>query len=132
LYFLILHLYAINIPYYPTVQKLEVIEKNTNDIILQQDLNSFNSCNANNVCEFERGENGSSCIADCGVSSPKYSKETQQLFNSNNGEIKDSNGAVVLKENKAETTFSWAAIIAGVVIMGGILAFIIIKKRRHE
>ncbi len=122
---------SLSIPHYSTIKKLEIVKKDTGTVVLEQDLKNFNNCNANNICEFEHGENGISCIADCGVSNPNYSKETQQLLNANNGEIKDAQGKLLLREDKPETTFSWAAIIFGVVIIGGIMGYIIIKKRRH-
>ncbi len=123
--------FSLDVPYYPTLKQLEIKDSKSNTKIIDYDLSSISTCNVNKVCEFERGENGSSCIADCGTSNPNYSKETKSLLASNNGEIINESGKVLLKDNKSQTTFSWGALIAGVAIIGAIIVYVIIKRRRH-
>lgn len=123
--------FSLNVPYYPTIKALEIIENSSQKTILEKSLEELSTCNANEICEFEKGENGSSCIVDCGVSNPKYSKETKQLLAANNGSISDEKGVVVLKDTPQSSASAWA-IVTIVILATGAIAFIIIRRRRNE
>lgn len=123
--------FSLNVPYYSTVKALEIIENSSQTTILEKNLAELSTCNANEVCEYEKGENGSSCIVDCGVTNPNYSKETKRLLAANNGIISDEKGAVVLKETPRSSASAWA-IITVTILAAGVLTFILIRHRRHE
>lgn len=123
--------FSLQVPYYSTVKALEIIDNSNQKTILEKSLSELSTCNANEICEFEKGENGSSCIVDCGVTSPKYSKETKRLLAANNGIISDEQGAVVLKDTPRSSASVWA-IVTIVILATGTIAFIIIRRRRNE
>jgi hypothetical protein len=86
------------VPYFSTVIRAEIIDKLTGKKILEADLSKFVSCNGNRICEFEKGENIETCLNDCGNSSVKFSNQTKNLLDDNNGTIRDDKtGEVLLK-----------------------------------
>lgn len=122
--------FSLTIPYFPTITKMQIFEKDSQQPILEQDLNYINTCNANGICELERGESGSDCIIDCGVSHPKYSQATQKLLDANNGVITNAQGELVLKGVPRSSAPIWAIITAiGIVVLIAII--IIIRKRKY-
>ncbi len=123
--------FSLTVPYFSTIQKMQVFENNNQTPILEQDLSSVNTCNANGVCEFEKGESGAGCIIDCGITNPTYSAQTKALLNKNNGVIKDETGKVVLTEVKQSSAVTWGIITAiALVTAGGV--FLYIRHRRYE
>jgi len=122
--------FSLTVPYYPTIKKLTIIKTSNQEVILEKDLGDISICNTNKVCEFEKGENAADCIPDCGVSHPKYSKQTAELLKTKNGIITDTAGKTLLKEVEKSQAGTWA-IVTVVVIAGLVIAFIIIRRKRY-
>jgi len=122
--------FSLSVPYYSTLKKLTILETKSNKSILEKDLSFVSTCNTNNICEFEKGEDASNCLLDCGVSQPKYSKETEQILKAKNGIITDANGKILLKEAPKSTATTWA-IVTIIIIAGAIATFIIIRRKRY-
>jgi len=92
---------SFEVPYFSIVNRFQVVSA-TGATVLQGDLSKFVTCNANGICEFEKGENNQTCLSDCASGNVKYSPQTQALLDKNNGVIKDpQSGAPILYKSGA-------------------------------
>lgn len=68
--------FALEIPYYETVYKIELYNKENSLLLI--DTSGFASCNLDNACQSALGENESSCVHDCSVKTDlsKFSQPT--------------------------------------------------------
>lgn len=121
--------FSLVVPYYPTIKKLEILQTRNNQKFLEQDLGALSTCNTNDICEFEKGEDASNCINDCGITHPNYSQATKKLLEKNNGIVTDPNGKILLRGQANSSATVWAIITAFVIV--GLIIFIIIRKRKY-
>ncbi|NTW13575.1 MAG: hypothetical protein HGA31_00900 [Candidatus Moranbacteria bacterium] len=91
--------FPFKVPYFSIVNRFQVTLVKTGEVLLEGNLAEFVKCNANGICEFEKGENMGTCLTDCASGNVKYSLSTQQLLDQNNGLIRDpQTGAELLRE----------------------------------
>lgn len=86
--------FEVVIPYYEHIVNINIL-KNTS-IIDSVDVSQYSTCNSNNICEYEKGENTNSCIADCIGDNIQFSDETIRTLQAQNGVIRNEAGAVLL------------------------------------
>lgn len=99
--------FILDIPYISIATSLKIFNKATEKEILKTDLSEFLSCNRNGICEFEKGENVSTCILDCATSNIKYSPQTEEILKNNGGIIMDQKtGEVLLRESQSSIASS--------------------------
>ncbi|MGA1047276.1 MAG: hypothetical protein ACO3UU_04650, partial [Minisyncoccia bacterium] len=116
--------FEVVIPYYEHIVKINIL-KNTS-IIDSVDVSQYSTCNSNNICEYEKGEDYNTCIADCIGDDIQFSEETIRILQSQNGVIRDEAGVVLLSTNtptpepsvESETSSNNSNII---LLVGGIL-----------
>lgn len=89
--------FVINVDYFPHVKEIKI--KNNTSNTLSIDVSGTSTCNQNFVCEYEKGEDANTCIADCIGDSVQFSDETIRTLQSQNGVIRDEAGAVLLSTN---------------------------------
>lgn len=134
--------FVINIPYFPHVKAINI--KSQNGKVLNIDVTKDSTCNQNNVCEYEKGENNNACIADCLGSDITLSEETQKTLQKENGIIRDEAGTVLLSTNtstpdtntnsepaKSKTFGNIAILIGGILFLAGGLGLFIWKLRKR-
>ena len=134
--------FVINIPYFPHVKAINI--KNQNGKVLNIDVSKTSTCNQNNVCEYEKGEDNNTCIADCLGSDITFSEETQKTLQKENGIIRDEAGTVLLSTNtptpdtntiaepeKSKTFGNIAILIGGILFLAGGLGLFIWKLRKR-
>ncbi len=93
---------SFEVPYFSIVNRFQIVSVVTGTTVLQGDLSKFVTCNANGICEFEKGENNQTCLSDCASGNVKFSPQTQALLDKNNGVIKDpQSGAPILYKSGA-------------------------------
>lgn len=117
--------FVINVDYFPHVKELKI--KNNNSNTLSIDVSGTSTCNQNNICEYEKGENTNTCISDCIGDNVQFSEETTKTLQAQNGVIRDEAGTVLLSTTttpnsttpvEAETNSNNSNII---LLIGGIL-----------
>jgi len=134
--------FVINIPYFPHVKAMSI--KSQNGKVLTIDVSKDSTCNQNNVCEYEKGENNNTCIADCLGADITLSQETQKTLQKENGIIRDEAGTVLLSTNtptpdtntnlepeKSKTSGNIAILIGGILFLAGGLGLFIWKLRKR-
>lgn len=89
--------FEVLIPYYEHIIKINIL-KNSN-IVDSIDVSKYSTCNSNNICEYEKGENLNTCISDCIGDNVKFSEETTKTLQSQNGVIRDEAGTLLLSNN---------------------------------
>lgn len=92
--------FILKIPYFSLAKSMKIFNKSSGKEILSADLSSFSTCNGNSICEFEKGENVTTCLGDCANGHIAYSDQTKKLLEENNGTIKDPTTGQVLLQNK--------------------------------
>jgi len=91
--------FDLKVPFFVSGEKINIYNFNSGEKIDSADILSFQTCNSNSICEYEKGENGQTCISDCSTSHNVYSAETRDLLTKNNGVIKDpKSGEILLKD----------------------------------
>lgn len=91
--------FPITVPYFSIVSRFRVVSVATGAVLLEGDLSRFVTCNANGVCEHEKGENADSCISDCASGNVTFSEQTKLELDRNNGVIRDpKTGETLLSE----------------------------------
>lgn len=133
--------FVINVDYFPHVKELKI--KNNKSNTLNIDVSGTSTCNQNNICEYEKGENTNTCISDCIGDNVQFSEETTKTLQAQNGAIRDEAGTVLLStntttntstSNQPETTSNNSNIL---LLIGGILFLVagvgvfILKLRRR-
>lgn len=117
--------FTINVDYFPHVKELKI--KNNKSNTLSIDVSGTSTCNQNNICEYEKGENTNTCISDCIGDNVQFSEETTKTLQAQNGVIRDEAGTVLLSNTTtpnsttpvaAETTSNNSNIL---LLIGGIL-----------
>lgn len=133
--------FKLNLPYYNTIYKIELYNKNS--LLLSIDTASFASCNLNNVCETSKGENVQNCIADC------FALEVDKIKNnnynntniSNNKNLEPSAPLIGLNNNNSTNQPSTAVktpffgLIVGLAMIAGGIGYGVyrlIKRRQDE
>ena len=89
--------FVINVDYFPHVKELKI--KNNNSNTLSIDVSGTSTCNQNNICEYEKGENTNTCISDCIGDNIQFSEETTRTLQAQNGVIRDEAGTLLLSNN---------------------------------
>lgn len=117
--------FVINVDYFPHVKEIKI--KNNNSNTLSIDVSGTSTCNQNNICEYEKGENTNTCISDCIGDNVQFSEETTKTLQAQNGVIRDEAGTVLLSTTttpnsttpvEAENTSNNSNIL---LLIGGIL-----------
>lgn len=117
--------FVINVDYFPHVKELKI--KNNKSNTLNIDVSGISTCNQNNICEYEKGENTNTCISDCIGDNIQFSVETTKTLQAQNGVIRDEAGTVLLSTTttpnpttpvEAENTSNNSNIL---LLIGGIL-----------
>jgi len=91
--------FDLEIPFFVSGKTINIYDFESGQKILSTDISSFSVCNSNGICEYEKGENFFTCVADCGRSHPNFSAQTIDALNSSRGEIKDpKTGDILLKD----------------------------------
>jgi len=116
--------FLINVDYFPHVKSINI--KSQNGKVLNIDVSGTSTCNQNFVCEYEKGEDTNTCIADCIGDNVNFSEETMRTLQAQNGVIRDEAGAILLSTNtptpepsvESETSSNNSNII---LLVGGIL-----------
>lgn len=134
--------FVINVPYFPHVKAINI--KNQNGKVLNIDVSTTSTCNQNNVCEYEKGEDNNTCIADCLGSDVTFSEETQKTLQKENGVIRDESGTVLLSTDtptpdtntssepaESKTLGNIAILIGGILFLAGGLGVFIWKLRKR-
>lgn len=129
------------VPYFPHTREIQLVRGS--EIIDSVDVSEFLTCNSDNVCQYENGENLSTCLADCSGSRVTYSEQTQRTLQQQNGVIRDEQGTVLLGSvaNNDSTTPtntqdepsgpSWLLLVGGIVMIGlGIGVWLYPKLKR--
>ncbi len=95
----------IELPYLSLSSYCKIIDNANKKEMLRIDLSKYVKCNRNSICEYERGEDVTTCMPDCVRKDVQYSDETLQTLKAN-GEKIINNGTVVLYNiNKQNSTF---------------------------
>jgi|GEM_PF-704782 hypothetical protein len=94
--------FVINVDYFPHVKELKI--KNNNSNTLSIDVSGTSTCNQNNICEYEKGENTNTCISDCIGDNVQFSEETTKTLQAQNGVIRDEAGTVLLSNTTTPNT----------------------------
>lgn len=94
--------FVINVDYFPHVKEIKI--KNNNSNTLSIDVSRTSTCNQNNVCEYEKGEDSNTCISDCIGYNIQFSEETTRTLQAQNGVIRDEAGTVLLSTNTPDRT----------------------------
>jgi len=116
--------FVINVDYFPHVKSINI--KSQNGKGLNIDVSGTSTCNQNNICEYEKGEDANTCISDCIGDNIQFSEETTRTLQAQNGVIRDEAGAILLSTNtptpepsvESETSSNNSNII---LLVGGIL-----------
>lgn len=93
--------FDVAIPFFPFSKTIKIINNKTQKEILSSDLSKFSSCNANGICELEKGESVEGCLVDCGTSKVTYSEETKKILEKNKGIVKDPDTGEILLQDKS-------------------------------
>jgi hypothetical protein len=134
--------FVINVDYFPHVKAINI--KSQNGKVLNIDVSQTSKCNQNNICEYEKGEDNNTCIADCLGPDITFSEETQKTLQKENGVIRDEAGTVLLSTNtptpntdtnseseQSKTLGNIAILIGGIVFLAGGLGLFIWKLRKR-
>jgi hypothetical protein len=134
--------FVINIAYFPHVKAMSI--KSQNGKVLTIDVSKDSTCNQNNVCEYEKGENNNTCISDCLGADITLSQETQKILQKENGIIRNESGTVLLSTNtsipdtnttaepeKSKTFGNIAILTGGILFLAGGLGLFIWKLRKR-
>jgi len=89
--------FEVLIPYYEHIIKINIL-KNGN-IVDSIDVSKYSTCNSNNICEYEKGEDTNTCISDCIGDNVEFSEETIRTLQAQNGVIRNEEGVVLLSNN---------------------------------
>jgi hypothetical protein len=128
--------FSIDLPYFSTAKSLKIIDVATNKTIIQADLSNLSTCNSNGLCEFDKGENVYTCVADCASGNVKYDQQTLTLLKGNNGVIKDAATDQILLDQTnqsappAKNNYFITIIIAGAIILIGGITFMLLKRKK--
>lgn len=137
--------FSYTMPYFGIVNGYKIYSTSDNRLLLEGSLAEFVRCNANSICEFEKGENLNTCLADC--VSGNFSDETKKLLKQNNDVIKDpKSGEVLLRGIQPIPTTSGGGaaqtgggpnvivlVISGVVLfLIGIGVWVLVKLRKRN
>ena len=90
--------FVINVDYFPHVKAINI--KSKNGKVLNIDVSKDSTCNQNLVCEYEKGENANSCLADCVGDNINFSEDTIKTLQQQNGVIRNEEGVVLLSNNE--------------------------------
>jgi hypothetical protein len=94
--------FQVSIPDINIADKIQVVSKS--QIIDELDVSQYKSCNQNNICEYEKGEDANTCISDCLGDNVNFSAETIKTLQQQNGVIRDDAGTVLLSNTPTNTT----------------------------
>jgi hypothetical protein len=94
--------FVINVDYFSHVKELKIKNNKSNTLII--DVAQNTTCNQNNICEYEKGENTNTCISDCIGDNVQFSEETTKTLQAQNGVIRDEAGTVLLSSNTTPNT----------------------------
>ncbi len=136
--------YSVQTPWYPHLVSLEI--RKGDQTIEEASLEEFNTCNSNGLCEFEGGENESTCLADCVGADTNYSPETQRVLAAQNGVIRDEAGTVLIEARDTSTSTDTSSeqeqesldggnflpLLVGIILIGGAIGYwvyIQVRKR---
>ncbi|MEY2986049.1 MAG: hypothetical protein RJB24_278 [Candidatus Parcubacteria bacterium] len=119
--------FEVVIPYYEHIVNINIL-KNTS-IIDSVDVSQYSTCNSNNICEYEKGEDSNTCISDCIGDNIQFSEDTARTLQAQNGVIRDESGVVLLSTNtpasatpvEPESSYNNSNIL---LLIGGILFLI--------
>lgn len=89
--------FVINVDYFPHVKEIKIKSNASNTLSI--DVSGTSTCNQNFVCEYEKGEDTNTCIADCIGDSIQFSEETIRTLQAQNGVIRNEEGVVLLSTN---------------------------------
>lgn len=91
--------FNLKIPFFVSGAQINIYDFHSGEKIASADISSFQTCDSNGICEYEKGENVDTCINDCATGQNTYSDQTKNLLEKNNGIVTDpKTGDVVLKE----------------------------------
>jgi LPXTG-motif cell wall-anchored protein len=94
--------FFINVDYFPHVKEIKIKSNTSNTLSI--DVSDKSTCNQNNICEYEKGEDANTCIADCIGDNVQFSEETIRTLQSQNGVIRNEEGVVLLSTNAPAPT----------------------------
>lgn len=94
--------FVINVDYFPHVKEIKI--KSKNGKVLNIDVSKDSTCNQNNICEYEKGEDANTCLADCVGYNINFSEETIKTLQAQNGVIRNEAGTVLLSNTTTNTT----------------------------
>ncbi|QQS16213.1 MAG: hypothetical protein IPK84_02590 [Candidatus Moraniibacteriota bacterium] len=123
--------FSYEFPHFGIVNGYKIYSVGSGALLLEGSLADFVQCNADNICEFEKGETLLTCLSDC--ISGSFSDETKKLLKQNNDVLRDpKSGEVVLRGMQASAVASTGGTAmanngAGsiLVIVGGIAVVLI-------
>jgi hypothetical protein len=93
--------FVINVEYFPHVKAINI--KSQNGKVLNIDVSGTSTCNQNNICEYEKGEDANTCISDCLGDNVNFSEETIKTLQQQNGVIRDEAGTLLLSNTPTNT-----------------------------
>ena len=115
--------FSYEFPHFGIVTGYRIYSVGSGKLLLEGSLANFVQCNANNVCEFEKGETLLTCLSDC--SSGNFSDETKKLLKQNGDVLRDpKSGEVVLRGIQASAPVSTNGTTAANNGSGSILAIV--------
>ncbi|MEI6650095.1 MAG: transmembrane domain-containing protein [Candidatus Moraniibacteriota bacterium] len=82
---------SFEVPYFSIVNRFQLTLVKTGAVLLEGSLADFVTCNANGICEYEKGENINTCLSDCASGKVEFSPETKTLLDKSGGTIKNPN-----------------------------------------
>lgn len=139
--------FSFEFPHFGIVKGYKVYSTKDNTLLLEGSLAEFVKCNANSICEYERGENLNTCLADC--ISGSFSDETKKLLKQNNDVLTDpktgevllrgiapvagtSTGGVGGTGGGADAVVLVVGIVVLLLIIGGVVVVIRLRKRNRQ
>ena len=94
--------FELDIPYFSLGYNMKVLNKSTGKEILNADLSKFNTCNGNGICEYEKGENITTCLGRLRNQSYHIQRSNKKFApTNNNGILKDPKTGETLLQDKA-------------------------------
>jgi hypothetical protein len=94
--------FSIVTPFYANARTLKIFRINVAEPILTKDLSSTSLCNNDGICQFDVGENGQTCLADCGKAGQTFDEATEKLLDQNAGVISDAESSEILLQRYPE------------------------------
>lgn len=95
--------FSYTMPHFGIVNGYRIYSTQNSQLLLKGSLEEFVRCNADTICEFEKGENLNTCLSDC--VSGNFSEETKKLLKQNNNVLTDSKtGEILLRGTQPVAT----------------------------